>query len=83
MSRPRDKLHGCNEMDNLTFSDSDVSDIDNGRGVSSHGGTPPLLSIVAHMDQVLLIIFGCLLFVIKRYGSLLRRTASSECTGCH
>ena len=79
MSRPRDKLHGCNEMDNLTFSDSDVSDIDNGHGVSSHGGTPPLLSIVAHMDQVLLIIFGCLLFVIKRYGYSVHNTVEENC----
>jgi len=82
VSRPSDDLRGCNETDELTCSDSDASDGDIRRRVSCRGGTPPLLSIVTHMDQVSVTcfyIFGvCLssLFVCCRlldFFGLIRR----------
>ena len=52
VSRSIQKIRGCNETDELTCSDSDVSDGNAGHHMSSRGGTPPLLSIVTRMDQV-------------------------------
>ena len=49
ISRSRDELHASNDTDDVTCSDSDAS---SGRRISCLGGTPPLLSIVIHMDQV-------------------------------
>jgi len=50
VSRPRDELLASNDTDDVTCSDSDAS---SARHISCLGGTPPLLSIVTHMDQVI------------------------------
>ena len=60
--RPRDAI---NETDDVTCSDSELSDTATGRRhVSCIGGTPPLLSIVTHMDQVQLFLVCILLIVV-------------------
>ena len=59
ISRSIDGRPASNETDDVTCSDSDSS---SGRHISSIGGTPPLLSIVTHMDQVQLFFcsFSCI-----------------------
>jgi len=52
VSWPRDELQASNGADDVTCSDSDTS-TETGRQISCRGGTPPLLSIVTCMDQVL------------------------------
>ena len=56
--RPRDEFPASNETEDTSCSESDTS---SGRHVSCLGGTPPLLSIVTHMDQVQTVVSPILL----------------------
>lgn len=50
---PRDKPRACNDTDDTSGSDdSEETDTSSSCHLSCRGGTPPLLSVVSHMDQV-------------------------------